>query len=100
MHRRMRAELWRDGSYVGFLVVATTGRVTEDFTPAERERIVPIVRRIEERLSDPASWPHSSDAPEGLPTPGDSEWFPRFLAELRSEGYEHRLLEDDGYGRG
>jgi hypothetical protein len=96
----MRAELWRDSAYVGFFVVSAGGQVTEDFVPSERERIVPIVAEIRRKLSKPETW---SDSPTSTGSstrqPGDPAWLERFLDELRSRGYEHRLLEDDGFGR-
>jgi hypothetical protein len=96
----MRAELWRDSLYVGFLVVASGGKVTEDFTPAERARIEPIVAEIKERLSTSDAWAGSEGDP-AQPTvqPGDRRWFNRILEELEKKGYEHRVLEDDGFGR-
>lgn len=96
----MRAELWRDSRYVGFVVVAAGGRMTEDFTPSERERIVPIVGEIRERLLEADAWADVTEDSEQRPAPGDSRWFDRFLTELQKEGYEHRLLEEDGHGRG
>jgi hypothetical protein len=96
-HEGMRAELWRDTHYVGFLVVAAGGKVTQDFTPTERERIEPILAEIEQRLSETGTWAGGgSDKP---PVSGDRRWFDRFLEELEKKGYEHRVLEDDGFGR-
>jgi len=92
----MRAEIWRDSRYVGFFVVASGGRITEDFTPSERDRVAPIIKDIQDRLSDPDAWADQRPPP----TPGDGEWLRRFLSELERAGYEHRLLDDDGYGRG
>ncbi len=95
----MRAELWRDSLYVGFLVVASGGKITEDFTPSQRERLEPILAEIQEKLSHPEAW--AGDGLDGglLPEPGDRRWFNRILEELESNGYEHRVLEDDGFGR-
>jgi hypothetical protein len=93
----MRAELWRDTHYVGFLVVAAGGKVTQDFTPTERDRIEPVLAEIEQRLSEAETWAGGgSDTP---PVSGDRRWFDRFLEELEKKGYEHRVLEDDGFGR-
>jgi hypothetical protein len=96
----MRAEIWRDSRYVGFFIVAPGGRITEDFAPSERDRIAPVIKQIVDRLSEPGAWSHGLAGADVRPTPGDREWIERFLAELQNEGYEHRLLEDDGYGRG
>jgi hypothetical protein len=96
----MRAELWRDGHYVGFFVVSPGGQVTEDFVPPERERIVPLVAEIRRKLSKRDAWIGSAaDHEPPAQQPGDPVWLERFLEELRSGGYEHRLLEDDGFGR-
>lgn len=96
----MRAELWRDSHYVGFFVVSTGGRVTEDFVPSERERIVPLVAEIRRKLAKPEAWSDSTVGTESPPyRPGDPAWLERFLGELRARGYEHRLLRDDGFGR-
>jgi hypothetical protein len=95
-HGGMRAELWRDSLYVGFFVVASGGKVTEDFTPSQRDRIEPILVEIQEKLSDPQAWESNGGQP---PEPGDRRWFDRMLQELETKGYEHRVLEDDGFGR-
>ncbi len=96
----MRAELWRDSHYVGFFVVSAGGQVTEDFVPSERERIVPLVAEVRRDLLKPDAWVGSSMRAD-VPThqPGDSAWLDRFLQELGANGYESRLLEDDGFGR-
>ena len=96
----MRAELWRDSHYVGFFVVSAGGKVTEDFVPSERERIVPLVAEARRKLLKPDAWA-SSGAAADVPThgPGDSVWLERVLGELSASGYESRLLEDDGFGR-
>jgi hypothetical protein len=100
MHERMRAELWRDSHYVGFFVVSTGGQVTEDFVPSEREGLVPLVAEIRRKLAKPEAWDDlSADADASAHQPGDPAWLERFLEELRSRGYEHRLLADDGFGR-
>jgi hypothetical protein len=91
----VRAELWRDSLYVGFLVVASGGKITEDFTPSQRERLEPILAEIQEKLSRPEAWAGDGRPPE----PGDRRWFNRILEELESNGYDHRVLEDDGFGR-
>jgi len=84
------------GLYVGFFVVASGGKVTEDFTPSQRDRIEPILVEIQEKLSDPQAWESNGGQP---PEPGDRRWFDRMLRELETKGYEHRVLEDDGFGR-
>jgi hypothetical protein len=96
----MRAELWRDSHYVGFFVVSAGGKVTEDFVPSERERIVPLVAEVRRKLLKPEAWVGSgSPADVSTREPGDSAWLERVLGELTASGYESRLLEDDGFGR-
>ena len=100
MDDRMRAELWRDSHYVGFFVVSPGGQVTEDFVPSERERLVPLVAEIRRKLAKPDAWADSApDHERPVEQPGDPVWLERFLEELQGQGYEHRLLEDDGFGR-
>jgi hypothetical protein len=80
--------------------VSAGGKVTEDFVPSERERIVPLVAEVRRKLLKPGAWA-GWGAPADVSThePGDSAWLERVLGELAASGYESRLLEDDGFGR-
>ncbi len=95
----MQAQLTRDGQPVGVFVMTRSGVVSQDFEPAERERLEPIIAEIIKQLGEPpyvAAW-YGDDPEYSMELrlkPGDQRWFEKVLRKLKAKGYDSLVIQD------